>query len=380
MSRSRDRLPVTVVSSFGGVRGGAEQWLASALELTDQLRVRAVLLQDGPLADELAAHGADVAVIPTGSSPAAIMRASTRVLADFRRHRPAVVAGNNVKAQLALIGPARALRIPSVWIKHDHSYDSLLALRLGAASTEVVSTALEVGLPTRRSDLVVIEPPRPPEPLPRSEALAELAQLGYRPGEGTTLVMIGRLVPYKGVDIGITALTYPAADGWRLAVIGDDGSDGDAELHRLRRLAADLGVMDRVDFLGAIPGAGRLVAAFDALAVLTRPGQRGAPDREGYGITATEAMLAAVPVVVAGKGPIARRLDTPAGPAGLVVRPADPLATARALQCLTVEAERATLGAAGRAVAVDLPDAQQVSDALVEVLCRAAASGGRHGG
>lgn len=368
---------VTVVTPFGSTAGGAEQWLLSALRNTDALRVRAVLLQDGPLRAELTAVGAEVTVAATGTDAAAIAVAAWGMLAEFRQHPPDVVVANGVKAQLVAALPAQLLRLPLVWVKHDHSYDSTLARPLGRLGTAVVATALEVGEPAGRSDLVVIEPERPPEPLPASAALGVLAGHGYQPDGRPAVVMIGRLVPYKGVDIGIRALAYEAASDWRLVVIGGDDAATPGETDRLRAIATSLAVADRVTFTGPIPAAGRLVGAFDALAVLTRPGQARSPQREGYGITATEAMLAGRPVVAAGEGPIARRLRASDPAAGIVVRPADPLATAHALGVLSDAGVRERMGAAGAVTARAQPDALEVSAALVDVLRRAAGGGGR---
>lgn len=370
-TNSTDTIDVTVVSSFADIHGGSEQWLVSALRHTDRLRVRAVLLAEGPLADVLADAGADVVTIPTGTNALAIVHTAKALAHDLRTHRPQVVLGNGVKAQAALALPARVLGIPAVWVKHDHSFDRVLAAPLARLSSQVVATAAEVGEATRRSDVVIIEPERPSEPLPRDAALDILAGYEYVPDSRPSLVMIGRLVPYKGVDVAIASLAYAAAADWRLVVIGADDPATPGESERLRQLAQDLGVADRVEFLGGIPTAGRLVRAFSALAALTRPGQANAPQREGYGITATEAMLGAVPVIVAGRGPIARRLATPAGPAGVVVRPADPLATAAALGRLGDATSRAAMGARGRAAAIGLPDAEVVSAAVVDVLERA---------
>lgn len=365
---SGPELHVTVISPAGGIDGGAEQWLASVLDHANGLQVRAIMLADGPLADVLAAQGADVLMLPTGSSGMDIARTARLLWSDLRAHRPDVILANGVKAMVAVAGPGYVLRIPRVWVKHDHSFDAKLARPLGRIATKVVATALEVGLPVRRDDLIVIEPERPPEPETRSVALATLTRYGYAPNGHPAVVIIGRLVPYKGVDVGITALTHAQADDWRLVVIGGASVSTPEEPARLAALAADLGVADRVDFLGPIPGAGRLVRGFDALAVLTRPGQPGAPDREGFGITATEAMLGGVPVVVAGEGPIARRLRTPDGPAGLVVAQSSPGEFARALADLADPDLRHRLGRAGRAAALQQPDADQVAQALVDVL------------
>jgi glycosyltransferase involved in cell wall biosynthesis len=365
-------LRVTVVTPFGTDAGGAEQWLLALIQHSHGVSYRVLVLQAGPLATRLRELGVDVAVVPTGASAAALAKAKSVVLRDLRSHRPDVAMGNGVKGQVALAGPSLLLGIPTVWVKHDHSFDSTLVGPLGRMSTRVVATAEEVGRAVRRDDVVVIEPERPPAPLDQPAARAALAELlpTAPPADAArlTLAMVGRLVPYKGLDIAISALAYPAAADWRLVAIGADDPATPGEQQRLTGLAHDLGVSDRVTFLGPVPHAGQYLAAFDALAVLTRPGQANAPQREGYGITATEAMLAGRPVIVAGEGPIARRIDTPAGPAGIVVRPADPLATATALKTLTDPQLRMAMGARGHAVAAVAPDASAVAAAMVHEL------------
>ncbi|TXH42018.1 MAG: glycosyltransferase [Actinobacteria bacterium] len=369
-------LRVSVVTPFGSTAGGAEAWLRNALDLgltaEDGFVVSAVVLAAGPLVQQLRDRGIESAVVPVPAAPAGIAARVPAVARALRRQRPDVVVANGVKAQLVAAGSRAAVRAPLVYVKHDHSFDATLAKPLGAAASAVVATALEVGQPTGRSDLIVIEPPRPPEPLPRDAALAELAGRGLPADDRLTLMMITRLVPYKGVDVAIDALSLPGAAPWRLVVVGGDDAATPGETERLRALAERSGVSDRVVFLGPIPGAGTLVAAADALAVLTRPGGPRTPGREGYGITATEAMLAGVPVIVAGQGPIARRLQTPDGPAGVVLDAADPGECARALAELDDADLRADMGARGRAAAAQAPDDAAVARAFAEVVRHAA--------
>ncbi|MDQ1249312.1 MAG: hypothetical protein QG597_3687 [Actinomycetota bacterium] len=370
-------LDVVLVTSFGDPGGGSELVLASYLgHLRHAIRVRAIMLQHGPFEGVLSDLGAHISVYPTGASPGAILGAGRPILRELRRYRPAVVIANGVKAMTAVAVPARSLRLPTVWLKMDHSFDRPLARPLGRLSTSVIATAEEVGIPTGRDDVIAIEPARPDEPLPKSEALAELAALGWRPGPERRLVMIGRLVPYKGVDVAIKSLVYRESAGWRLAVIGPVDAATPGEGERLQELAHSLGVADRVDFLGSIPHAGRLVRAFTALAVLTRPGQSRAPTREGFGITATEAMLGSIPVIMAGEGPISRRIRTPDGPAGVVIRQSDPGKLAQALRRLGDPEVRNEMGRAGRAAALTQPDDAQAAARFLAVV-KAAADGAK---
>ncbi len=357
---------VAVVSAFATI-GGSEQWILGVMDHGGPaVTWRFVVLQEGPFVDELRRRGVPVDVVPTGAAPWQILASGRRIRRLLAAAPPQVLVGNGIKAQLAAMPAARSLRLPTVWVKHDHSFDRWLARPLGRAVTRVVTTAAEVGLPTGRNDVVVIEPPRPPVPLPPAQATALLAEHGWEPSH-PTVAMITRLVPYKGVDVAIEAL--PAAPGWRLLVIGGEDPAAPGERHRLETLAADTGVGDRVTFTGPVGHAGRALTAVDALTVQTRPGGgRNAPDREGFGIVGTEAMLAGVPVVMAGAGPIASRLATPEGPAGLVVPQADPPATARALRRLDDPALRRRMGDAGRRMAEDHPDDSQVAERMIAIL------------
>ncbi len=359
---------VAVVSAFATM-GGSEQWILGVMEHAGpDLQWRFVVLQEGSFADELRERGIPVDVVPTGAAPWQIVSSGRRVRQLLASAPPQVIIGNGIKAQLTAMSAARSLHVPTVWVKHDHSFDRWLARPLGRSVTAVVTTASEVGTPTGRRDLVVIEPPRPPEPLSQTEATDVLIDHGWTPTH-PTVAMITRLVPYKGVDVAIEALVD--APAWQLLVIGGEDAAAPGEQQRLEDLAANLAVKDRVTFTGPIPQAGRTLTAVDALTVQTRPGGgRNSPDREGFGIVGTEAMLAGIPVVMAGDGPIASRLATPNGPAGLVVAQSDPAATAAALRQLDDEAERLRMGRAGRGAAENHPDDEQVARRMVDVLQR----------
>jgi glycosyltransferase involved in cell wall biosynthesis len=110
------------------------------------------------------------------------------------------------------------------------------------------------------------------------------------PGVKTAL-FVGRLIPWKGVLLGISALARPEAAHWELRIIGD-GPDW----RRAERLADQLGVRDRVEFTGQLPREDVLAAMFRADALL-------APAlREAAGWAVTEALASGCPVVCINRG------------------------------------------------------------------------------
>lgn len=365
-----------IVSPYGTTAGGAEQWLLGILREGTLRRagwsVDAIVMQDGPLVQALRQAQATTIAMPISASPVGILRRVPALRRAILARSPDVVVGNGVKAQLAVALALAGTGTPTVWVKHDHSHDQVLARPLGRLATVVVPTALEVGQPTGRRDLVVIEPPRPPDPLARDTARQRLHEVGWRPSRRLTLGMITRLVPYKGVDLAIEALALPGTQDWDLLVVGDDDPATPGESARLLQLASRRGVADRLFLAGAIPHAGELLTAVDAVGVLTRPGQEGAPSKEGYGIVASEAMLAGVPVIVAQPGPISRRIGTSEGPAGIALDQPDASSLAQALTTLSDDRTRTAMGQRGLAVGSSLPTQADTAQGFLDVVAAAA--------
>jgi glycosyltransferase involved in cell wall biosynthesis len=364
------RLRVLVVHAYGDA-GGAGAWLLRLLDAAaDRLVPEAVLLKEGSMRRELERRGIPVEVRPTGTRPVDVLPAVAWLTRRLRRRPPDVVLGNILKAQLVAAPAGRLAGVPTVWAKHDHGYDRSLAVPLGRLSTAVIAAVEELAEPTRRSDAVIIPPPLPDRPpADRASAREYLRSIGMPAGDEPVLAMAGRLVPFKGVDDAVRALALPGAAGWRLAVVGSDDEAAPGETERLRALALELGVADRVWFTGLVDQVSHWLAGFDALAVLTKPGYRGAPDREGFGTSAFEAMVAGIPVVAVGGGAVVRRLE---GRAGVGVPAAAPDAVAAALGRLSDPELRRTMGEAGRELVAGHPDLERCAAMLVEVLERAA--------
>lgn len=363
-------LPVILVLPFGVV-GGAERWALGILDAGPALDVEAVVLGDGPLVAVLRDRGVPVSVLPTGPHPLAIAATSLRLTARFRRSAPGtVVWANGIKSAAAAAPAGRLARTPVVWAKHDRSFDTRLARPLGRLVSRVVAVSDDIAAPVGRPDTVVVPPPLPSRPAEPADAAARFWAERLPAGPQRWAATVGRLVSYKGIDTAIRALAEPAAAGWGLAVVGEEDPAEPGERARLARLAADLGVADRVAFTGAVPDAGRWFAGLDAVLVLTGRDAAGFGG-EGWSTVALEALWAGVPLVGTPEGaPVAAAT-------GEVVAPGDAAAVAEALARLGTPDARAHARRAGPAALAEHPDRGQVADRFVAVLTAAGAPGRR---
>jgi glycosyltransferase involved in cell wall biosynthesis len=143
---------------------------------------------------------------------------------------------------------------------------------------------------------------------------------------------LGRLEPVKGLDYLLEAATRLRSPG--TLVIAGDGPEGP----RLKALAAERGLTERVRFLpgmpfAAVPG---FIRALDALVLpsITIPPEH----KEQFGRVLTEAMAAGVPVLGSSSGAIPEVIDQ----AGLVVPERDPAALADGIERLLADPDLRT--------------------------------------
>ncbi|MGB3287558.1 glycosyltransferase, partial [Mycolicibacter algericus] len=156
------------------------------------------------------------------------------------------------------------------------------------------------------------------------------------------IVAVGRFVPRKGFDTVIEALTtVPAAE---LVIVGGPERaelDTVPEACRLRKLATDLGVAERVSLYGSV--------AREDMPALLRSADvvTCTPWYEPFGIVPLEAMACGVPVVASAVGGM---LDTVVHDlTGLLIPPKDPRACANAVTAILRDRRgAAAFGAAGR--------------------------------
>jgi D-inositol-3-phosphate glycosyltransferase len=131
------------------------------------------------------------------------------------------------------------------------------------------------------------------QPMNRADARREV---GY--GTGRLLLFVGRLERLKGVEVAIRALGLlrdRRHDDVRLLILGEDSHEGDeSEKERLKAIASEVGVRDRVDFVGSVAHH-ELPYFYAAADVCVMPSYS-----ESFGLVALEAQACGCPVVASG--------------------------------------------------------------------------------
>lgn len=171
-------------------------------------------------------------------------------------------------------------------------------------SDEEAAHARSLGL---RPGLTIVVPNGVPEPVDTVSRDAARRALGLEPS-GLVVGFVGRLVGQKGVDLLVSALPEVRPASAVLAVVGEG-----PELARLQQQTRELGVEDRVRWLGKRDG----VAAMPAFDVFVLPSRY-----EGFAYVLLEALQAGVPVVTTSAANASAALGD--GRAGVIVAPDAP--------------------------------------------------------
>ncbi len=260
---------------------------------------------------------------------------------QWRRDRPDVVHAHFWMSGLAALEAARPLGIPVVQTfhalgvvkrRHQGAKDTSPAQRLdierrivrdvdaiAAQCSDEVFELLHLGANRERVSVI---PSGVELSLFRPRGSVEPRRDGLH-----RVLFFGRLVERKGIGNVITALA--SVPDTELVVAGGPAPcelDGDREVARLRRLAHEHGVADRVVFRGRVD--------HDELPPLIRSSDVVAcvPWYEPFGIVPLESMACGVPVVASAVGGL---IDTVVdGQTGLHVPPRCPEAVAQALNTL----------------------------------------------
>lgn len=168
-----------------------------------------------------------------------------------------------------------------------------------------------------------------------------------------SVVAVAHLIREKGLEYLIRGAALAGDAVGHVRVVGDG-----PEQARLESLASELGIAQRVSFLGLRDDVHGLMSGSD---VFVHP----AVWHEAFGLTIAEAMACGRPIVASHVGAIPELIED--GASGLLVPPGDAPAIAAALVRLAADAElRARLGTGARRRAEQMFDVRASAEAHIE--------------
>jgi glycosyltransferase involved in cell wall biosynthesis len=355
--------------------GGTELNAVRTAERLDPSRFALTVFHihaDGPLLDRYRVIGARLVHTPIRRlHSTGYIRQGLRIRRELREWRADVFHAHDVYsnvlgvpwARIAGVGLVLASRrwtdaLPRAGLRPVNTWASRCAHGVIANSAVVARRAVQEGIQPGR---VVVLPnfvdeeafEDPPEAT-RQRRRADYAL----PAGGPLIGAVGRLSRVKGYDILLRAVAeVQDVPQLHLVLIGDG-----PERERLKRLAIDLAIGDRVSFTGARTERWNLHQLFDISVLSSRT--------EGFPNTLVEAMAAARPIVATNVGGVADAIRD--GETGIVVPRESVGELATALRRLLAAPERrAALGAAARAAARSAYHADSVMNRLEALYGRA---------
>ncbi|BCB18735.1 glycosyltransferase family 4 protein [Bosea sp. ANAM02] len=207
----------------------------------------------------------------------------------------------------------------------------------------------EFGVPT---DKIAVAIPGT-DPAPRAK--------GSGNGETPNLLAVGSLIPRKGYDILVAALSTITDHRWRLTIAGSP-DHAPAMAAELRDGIARAGLAERILLTGGVQ-TGRLAQLYDEADLFVM-----SSFYEGYGMVLTEALARGLPIVTTLSGAGAEALPDAAA---LKVPPGDAAALAKALaRLIDAPAERRQRADAAWAAAGDLPRWSETARIVAEACLR----------
>ena len=294
------------------VPGGAQRAFATLAERLPEAgwAPAAAVGERGPFVDWLREAGVPVQLAET---PEDVMAAAVE-------HRADVVLSLCAKGHL-LGGPAAArLGLPAVWWRmltpRGRPYEAAAA-EIPAAAVATLSHAA-AAVQRRLSPGVPVEAIAAGIDVAAARAWRGSGRALRERLGGPLVGIVGRIDPAKGQDdfLRAAALLDPSL---RFAVVGGAvvGHEGDLP-ERLRALASELGIADRVTFTGHVEDPLRWFDALDIAVV--------ASHHEAFGLVCVEALALGVPVVATATDGPSEILQ-----GGALVPPRDPPALAEAI-------------------------------------------------
>jgi len=361
---------VVIVNNFpgAGLGGGEVLTLEIARGLMEAgAGVHAVVVPGSGFGARAAAQG--VHVTETPQSPSQVLAAARVIAAQIAEAGPTVLFGTgywtNLLVRIAARGTSAcvvnlAAVVPGASVVDGGSMLGLAARRVADRATSrqpdlyiAVSGAVAAGLDADGAPawrIRVIPNGVDIAALTASAAIAEDAP--DLPTGRPLVVFAGRLEPIKGVETIVRAAQR--LPDVTVAVVGDGPLAAE-----LRELANELGVADRVAFLGRVPSVPPILAAADVVVLPSFS--------EGMPLVVLEALALARPVVASRVGGIPEVVED--GVTGLLVEPGDPEELAVAIERLVKDPALArSLAEAGARIARERYDVGIMRAAYVEAI------------
>jgi glycosyltransferase involved in cell wall biosynthesis len=267
-------------------------------------------------------------------------RTVSRLRRAIRESRADLVFAHVTKAHLYASVAARLEHVPYMWWQQErYGQKPVMHQVAGRLRAGVVLCAAEHTAAEQR-----VRFPKTPVAMVPLGVRVDPAAPGreHREKDAVVLGVVGRLQRWKRVELALRAMpaVLAALPGARLRVLGSaaPGLDEDYPAE-LEAEAEELGIADRVDFLGHVEDGAAAIRELDVLVHCA--------EVEPFGLVPIEGMIAGVPVVVPDEG--GPRETVRQGIDGLRVDPTDRAALAEAIVALGRDADRrAQMGAAGR--------------------------------
>lgn len=372
-----DRIRVVYLLSTAQPSGGELALLRVLRAASSQIDAHVVLAERGPVCSLLDDEGITWEVVPLaaagtvrrgaaasriGALTAAVRFAThgVRLARRLRQLEPDIVHANSLKAGVYGGIATRLAGHRFVWHVRDRLSDDYLPARAAASLRRAVGTLPHGVVANSDVTMSTLQVRRHQTAAVVASPVDRPVDFALRPSDGPLrVVSVGRLAPWKGQDVLLRAFATAFPDGdERLEVIGGALFGEDKYAAELVRLTADLGLADRVTFLGHCPDVWERLADVDVLvhsAVLPEP----------HGNVVAEGLAAGLAVVAADAG--GPRALVQHGVTGLLTPPGDIQKLASALRVLADDPDlRRRLGMKG-AVSVSGLRAQVVAKRLVDL-------------
>jgi glycosyltransferase involved in cell wall biosynthesis len=302
---------------------GAERAMMSMLRHLDRTRIEPHLAlgHETELVQQARAMDVPVTMLAVPKRSKATMltwwRSLWRMTKLVKQFRPDVLHANDVPSCQAMSVVGARLGVPRVvhvrWVINAASAGWWA--RAGAECLVCISKWVRDelgdprGTPLERSRVEVVADG---VDWPAGEAGAQAIDVGARPATELTLGFTGQLIESKGLELVIIAMgRLPVEKRPRLLVAGEDTQSGGVYLARLKSLAEQCGVADRIEWLGFLKDVTALHRRVDAMVCPSRI--------EPLGLVPLEAACFAVPAIANRVGGLAETIED--GVTGMLVEP-----------------------------------------------------------